>query len=159
MVCENGSYSEIFDEIVKISNEDIFPHTKFKTLFYSLISEISRKYIYDKIYTRELSNIAPTIEYMRSNPLTNMSLPELAEISHISESCFRRLFKKHFNMTPVEYIKEKKINKAKSLIRSNMYAINEVSQLVGYEAPSYFSKVFKKTTGMSPGEYRDRFRL
>lgn len=159
IVCKERMYGDIFDNLVKISNSEYFSHTAFKALLYSMITEISKEYALDKIHTKDFYNIAPSVEYLKKNLLTNISVSELAKLSHISESCFRRQFKKQFDMTPSEYLTLQKINKAKKLLQNNMYSLYEISQISGYEDLSYFSKVFKKKTGISPGKYREKFQI
>ena len=57
-------------------------------------------------------------------------------------------------MNPLQtYVSAIKIEKAKELIASHQYMMYEVSDLLGFDTPFYFSKVFKKVTGMSPKEY------
>lgn len=161
IVCESikNIFSDIFDEAVTICDTYPFSHIAFKALIYSVITEISKQYITDKMYSKEFYSIAPSIEYLRKNLYSDISISELAKISHLSESCFRRLFKKHFGIPPSDYINSQKIKKAKKLLQSNMYSINEISQILGYDDPSYFSKVFKKQTGFSPGKYRTCFQM
>ena len=57
-------------------------------------------------------------------------------------------------MTPMQYITFLRITRAKELLRSTDYSIQEISSMVGYENPLYFSRIFKKQTGYSPSEYR-----
>ena len=161
IVCKsaNSLFSDSFDEAVKVCDTYPLSHMNFKALMYSIISEISKQYINDKIYSKEFYSIVPSIEYLKKNPYSNITIPELAGISHISESCFRKLFKKHFGISPSEYLSNQKIKNAQKLLQNNMYSIYEISQILGYNDSAYFSKVFKKQTGLSPKKYRTQFQV
>lgn len=57
-------------------------------------------------------------------------------------------------MSPMQYILMNRINNAVSLLETTDYNVNEISTIVGYENPLYFSRLFKKQKGVSPTEYR-----
>ena len=57
-------------------------------------------------------------------------------------------------VTPMQYIISLRIQQAQRLLGTSEYNVTEVSSLVGYDNPLYFSRLFKKQTGMSPSEYR-----
>ncbi|WP_334137566.1 helix-turn-helix transcriptional regulator, partial [Muricomes intestini] len=67
-----------------------------------------------------------------------------------------QLFKKSMNVGVSEYINMQKIEESKKLLGETTLKIYEISERLGYESSFYFSKVFKKITGMSPKEYRSR---
>lgn len=154
----NNIFSDTFDAIV---NSCTYPLSfiNFKGLLYSLIAQLARLHIKADSYSKEYFIIAPSIDYMKKNPDENIAIPKLAEISHISESCFRRLFKKQFGISPSEYLANRKIKKAQKLLQNNIYSIYEISQMLDYSDSSYFSKVFKKQTGLSPRQYRSQFQI
>ena len=66
---------------------------------------------------------------------------------------YRKIFKEETGVTPVEYLLDIRIEKAKDLLLHN-FAVNEVANKVGFPDPYYFSKVFKKKTGISPKDYK-----
>ncbi len=68
---------------------------------------------------------------------------------------FRRLFQKETGRTPVKYLTELRINYAKQLLENRHNLIKDVACLAGYEDSYYFSRVFKKTTGKSPEEWKE----
>ena len=57
-------------------------------------------------------------------------------------------------ISPAQYILSLRIMNAQNLLERGVYNIREVAEVVGYENPLYFSRVFKKEVGMSPTEYR-----
>lgn len=54
----------------------------------------------------------------------------------------------------IQYILKKRIYNAEALLQNTQYNINEIAQIIGYDNPLYFSRVFQKTKGISPSEYR-----
>ncbi len=83
------------------------------------------------------------------------SIDYYARKSHLSLFQFIRNFKKLTGYTPVRYIEKIRIAKAKELLRDSSLSIAEISGIVGYSDPFYFSKVFKKASGETPTQFRD----
>jgi AraC-like DNA-binding protein/mannose-6-phosphate isomerase-like protein (cupin superfamily) len=83
-----------------------------------------------------------------------MSLSDLTAFSSLSASTVGRLFRAHLKMTPVSWILQTKMQRAKTLLRTTRLSVSEVGRRVGIEDPYYFSKCFKHETGQSPRAYR-----
>ena len=82
---------------------------------------------------------------------SSFKINKLHRLCGISDTYFRRIFEAEFNMTPQEYVVTGRISHAKSIIESGDFdSIKEVSELVGYNDPLYFSKAFRKVYGVSP---------
>lgn len=80
----------------------------------------------------------------------------LAEQFHVARNYFSRLFKKEMGEGCNEYITRKRIERAKQLLADSRLKTYEIAEQVGYHDTNYFSLAFKKNTGLSPKEYRDR---
>ena len=77
----------------------------------------------------------------------------------MSVSWFMRNFKQVTNQSPMQYILSIRIANAVSLLETTDYNVTEISTIVGYDNPLYFSRIFRKQKGISPTEYRKlRFR-
>ena len=87
-----------------------------------------------------------------------INIDEYARETHVSTSWFIRNFKACTGFTPMQYILSKRIYNAEVLLRDTDYNIAEISRIVGYDNPLYFSRVFRKTKKMSPSEYRKCIR-
>ena len=79
----------------------------------------------------------------------------LAELCGMSEVAFRKIFTNSMGITPLKYINNLKIATAKELLLSKSCTISKVAELSGFNCDSYFSREFKKHTGMSPIEYKN----
>jgi AraC family transcriptional regulator, arabinose operon regulatory protein len=78
-----------------------------------------------------------------------------AEISNLSIFQFIRNFKKATGLAPAKYIERIRIAKAKELLCDSNLSVTEISYIIGYKDPFYFSKVFKRSTGLTPSVFRN----
>jgi YesN/AraC family two-component response regulator len=102
---------------------------------------------YCKLVTKTMSIIAR--EYTG-----NISIPRIAERLLISPSHLMHVFKENVGRTVNDYITEFRLLKAKHILKHEPYRnIGDVAQMVGYSDEKYFGQVFKKHTGMTPGEF------
>lgn len=83
-----------------------------------------------------------------------ISIQDYAESRNMSVCWFQRNFKQIVNHTPMQYLLTIRVNNAASLLETTDYSMAEISAIVGYEDPLYFSRLFRKLKGMSPSEYR-----
>lgn len=102
----------------------------------------------------EDNRIAKTVLYIRKHLNEAIELEKLAEISCLSKDHFIRLFKKELGTTPLQYINQKKIEKAQLLLSTEELAVKEIAFQLAFDDYSYFNRLFKKTTGVTPQEYR-----
>ena len=96
-------------------------------------------------------------EYIEKNIAEKMSVEELATKYAIGRRHFERRFKKATNNTPAEYIQRVRIEAAKKEFENSNKNVNEVMWDVGYTDTKAFRTIFKKVTGISPIEYRNRY--
>lgn len=89
-------------------------------------------------------------QYSRHDLSTDVLCLQLA----ISSGYLSRIFKKHTNMTVIEYIMDFRVEKAKELANSTDLKNYEIADAVGYSDPGYFSTIFRKTSGKTLSEYR-----
>lgn len=76
---------------------------------------------------------------------------------NISASHLRNLFHSKYAKSPVQYLIEKRINYAKTLLLYSDYSVAEISEICGFDSPFYFSRTFKKRTGIPPSSYKKEF--
>ena len=82
-------------------------------------------------------------------------LDDVAAETLLSPAYFSKIFKEQTNDNFTHYLNKLRIEKSKSLLRNSSISLVDIAGMVGYEDQSYYSKVFKKITGSTPGKYRD----
>lgn len=92
---------------------------------------------------------------MRTLP-KDIEIEDYAKSRHMSCCWFIRCFKQQMGVPPLKYLTQIRINRARELLTGTDYTISEISEIAGYNNPLYFSKLFKKQTGVSPKAYRER---
>ena len=96
------------------------------------------------------------MHFFNENYTKDISVEDYAKERHISTCWFIRSFKQVTKMTPMQYILSLRINGAISLMDTTTYNISQIAASVGYDNPLYFSRLFKKHTGFSPSEYKNK---
>lgn len=97
---------------------------------------------------------AEAIVYIDKNYMLDISDEKLASLSGVSVQHFCRVFKAETSMRPLEYIAERRMAEAKSLLVNSDMHIGDIGKKVGYSDRNYFGIVFRRAEGVSPGEYR-----
>ncbi len=89
----------------------------------------------------------------------NISIEKLAELAYLSPSHFHKIFKKYLGVSPIEYINKKRIDFAKKLLsEKKTYDLKTIGYLSGFNSISYFNRIFKKYTSLTPGQYRNKIK-
>lgn len=97
-------------------------------------------------------------EYVSYNYMHKILLSDLASVLHLSRPYLSSLFKNEVGFTFPEYLTQFRLNKAKEILAKEDIQISEVANIVGYSDYAHFSKSFKKQTGLSPKEYREKHK-
>ena len=93
-------------------------------------------------------------QYFTDNYSSDISIEEYASSRGMSISWFIRNFKKFTGITPMHFIVATRISNAQLILETTKYSISEISRIVGYDNPLYFSRLFHKVKGFAPSEYR-----
>jgi AraC family transcriptional regulator len=104
--------------------------------------------------TRPVSRFREVQTFIRKNIDKNISINELAAMFQVSPDHFTRAFKKETGHKPLEYINQKRIEKAQLLLVVSSLTVNEILVKTGFNSASYFIRIFKSVTGLTPLEYR-----
>lgn len=104
------------------------------------------------------NRIQKIISHIRKNIYTLIDIDSLADISCLSKDHFIRLFKKETGTTPLQYINQKKIEKAQLILITDNMPVKNIAYLLAYEDHSYFNRLFKKVTGITPQQYRKIYK-
>ena len=98
-------------------------------------------------------------QYTLENYAENITLNKIASIAHITPHAFCKYFKQHTRKTYNNFLNEIRINEAcKKIISGNYDGISTIAYKTGFNSAINFNRVFKKTTGMSPSDYKREFR-
>lgn len=104
---------------------------------------------------RSLMVVYEIKDYIDLHFMDDISVESLADQFQISVSHFNRIFKQSFQVNCKEYITTVRVEKAKEYLTGSVLTVSEVGSMVGYSDANYFTKVFRKKTGMTPKEYRN----
>ena len=100
--------------------------------------------------------LAPAIEEIESGDFgRELHVRHLADLCSVSEVYFRRLFSDAYGISPKEYLIRRRIDYAKTLLRSGQFAVSEVARLSGYAEPCHFSREFTRRVGVSPVKFEE----
>lgn len=130
----------------------------------------NRKNVLESLWDSIQTMILSRIEYRNTDPrveeVANAILQSFQDPDFSVDDCLgvggycpdhmRRLFRSHFGKTPHDYLTELRIKAAKKLLSSRStsnYSIAQISHMAGFHDVAYFSRIFKRTTGVSPGKY------
>lgn len=102
-------------------------------------------------------SIARAQHYMEQHYMDNITVSMLAELGYVSPSCFNRRFKKEVGITPIEYLIQIRIERAKILLRRKSIPVTEIAMRCGFSSNAYFSSCFQSRLGISPSEYREKY--
>ncbi|MFK5979342.1 MAG: helix-turn-helix domain-containing protein [Rhizobiaceae bacterium] len=97
--------------------------------------------------------------WLEEHTNSEITVAAMAERTKLSGRTFLRRFKKATGFTPNNYVQKLRIEKARGLLERTRIPVSEISWNVGYQDTSAFSRVFRATTGLTAGEYRNRFGL
>jgi len=103
---------------------------------------------------RHKDTIYKALDYIKRNYANPITLEEVANHVYLNPSYFSKIFKNEMNCTFVAYVNKVRINASKSLLLNNNIPLSDIIALVGFDDQSYFTKVFKKEVGITPGKYR-----
>lgn len=152
--------SDIISQIQKeLLGNDSFKEDYIKSLVTTLFIELARS---DQIVLLNqdkdaYSNINGVKKTMLKNFKNRWTLSELAALSSFSQSHFLTLYKQLYGKSPIDDLIDHRIDQAKIMLEGNMMNINEIATECGFNTPYYFSRTFKKRTGLSPSQYQAEF--
>lgn len=130
-------------------------------LIFILKREVRKRFSADREEQKENQKscflIQKVTDYIRENYQDpELSIKVLADYVYLTPTYLSNLFKRHMNITIGQYLTDLRICEAKKKLRDPKYKMYQISELVGYKDPNYFAKIFKKKTGCTPSEYRER---
>ena len=104
-------------------------------------------------------SLQKAIEYIDLHFQSNLKIVAIAKIAGLSESGLTRVFKKHLGLSSAHYVLDCRIREATSLLQHTQETIDSIAEKTGFTNRFYFTRMFKKTTGHSPAEFRKEHAL
>ncbi len=134
-------------------------HSKCLSEIYDVITMISNEHAFASSLAGKYGMIHKSVKYIENN-YSNPDLytPLLAEMSGMGETYYRNIFIAVFNTPPTKYIQQYRIDKSKELLVNSELSIDTIAIKVGFANASYFCKVFKSLTGMTPSDFASKGR-
>jgi len=117
-----------------------------KSLSNTLPQKITKSKSDSEIFSRVL-------DYLEQKICTQITIEEICKDNLVGRSQLQKIFKAQTSLGIIEYFSKMKIETAKELIRTNHMNFTQISEYLGYSSIHYFSRQFKKVTGMTPSEY------
>ena len=100
------------------------------------------------------SPVRRAIAYMNGKSGSVISRWQVAEAAGVNEDYLTRIFHREIGVSPWEYLSLYRIHAAKELLISTAFPVRDIAAETGFQDPAYFSRVFRKAAGMSPGDFR-----
>jgi len=147
---------QIFGLNYKFLNEINDYHTIDELAFW--LSKIMARFtdcVFNLASAKHVDVMYKAIDYIKRNYMNKITLEEVASHVYLSPSYFSKIFKEEMKVNFNTYLNMVRIEVSKKLLLNDSIDLVDVSNMVGYEDQSYFSKVFKKMTGVSPGKFRE----
>ncbi|MGB9781069.1 MAG: response regulator [Caldanaerobacter sp.] len=140
---------EYIEEILKIGDV-----RELKVFFMKMLREMVENI--DTINRKKWDGITlKIINFLEENFDKDISLEDVAREVNMSYHYFSKFFKERVGENFIDYLTNLRIKKAMELLKNSGLSIKEVSYKVGYSDPNYFSKIFKKVTGITPTDFRE----
>ncbi|MDI6617095.1 MAG: AraC family transcriptional regulator [Clostridiales bacterium] len=124
---------------------------------YIFLSKLIKQYKFQNKSKHNNANyVEKAINYVKCNYSRDLTIQELADFIGVDRSQLFRLFKLQTNISPQQYIINYRIAKACELIKTTNLSVEEIARSVGFKYPSYFFRIFKRETAMTPLQYKNK---
>ncbi|MDP4133483.1 MAG: AraC family transcriptional regulator [Bacillota bacterium] len=111
-------------------------------------------YVFEFNDVKHADVLFKAMNYIKQNYKEKLSLDDICANVYLSKSYLSKIFKDEMKCTLTNYISSVRVEKSKSLLLDNSLSLADVASMVGFEDQSYYTKVFKKNEGVSPGKYK-----
>ena len=138
----------LFNQMDEFSCQEELDFGKLSSFCYSFLLTLAEL----AIISPRPEELQKALRFMRSSLNGSLSLTDLAKYAGVSQATLYRLFREYFDSSPINYFLEQKMAKAKTLLQ--YFPVKQVSVILNFSTPQYFSNEFKKRYGISPKNFR-----
>lgn len=146
----SGGFSEIFDAYIR---DGAFRDMELSYALEGLLVALAKALVPKESSARPLSR---SLSYIKTSYTDDISVRDLAAMESVSVSRYNVLFKETVGVSPIRYVTALRMNKARALLEATDLPIKKIGEIVGYADNHFFSKAFKKHTGICASEYRSK---
>lgn len=158
---ESSEFTSIFSKLISANidkyqqketqDQALLPPLECQELFFRLLSFVQ---VFQPQRNSSELLAANIMEYILQNFHTQLTLDSIADYFNFHPVHIIRCLKREYGITPNKAVIQVRIDNAKKMLITSNLSINKISDFVGFSSPSYFNKVFREYTGMTPKEYR-----
>ena len=146
---------EIFDTLQQESSTEQMSYATSVFFHFLGIIRCSNQNKKESETIRESNIIDTSLKFMRENLHKHLSLKNMAEHVNLSVSYFSRIFIAQIGTSPSKYLAQLRMEKACHYLEETEMKVNQISPLVGFDDPLYFSRLFTNYLKLSPTQYRE----
>ncbi|MBV8389500.1 MAG: helix-turn-helix transcriptional regulator [Mucilaginibacter sp.] len=152
-VYEKNAYYKGYQELNNTVSDSVFFETQ------GIILQLISRFLNSQRFKAENGDPVPSkildaTRYIQLNLKENITVNHLAGRANLHQDYFSRLFVKYTGQRPLTYLHEKRIERAQYLIATTALSFGAIAEKTGFENLPHFSKIFKKVTSLTPGEYK-----
>ncbi len=139
-------YNTVCQDILEVVLLLLMRHSRFTVTFIPSVRKSSRE-------------CAIVRRYIENHFKESLTLDDLAAVAHVSKYYLVHSFNREYGTSPINYLLSCRIQESRYLLSKTELPLSQISGLLGFSSPSYFSQSFKRIQGISPVEYRHRSKL
>ena len=146
----------VFEYSKSMPNSDITLDAQAEIITHWIIRSIMGETFDMRAVSSDYS-VARAQHYMEQHYSENITVSKLAALGYVSSSCFNRRFKKETGITPIEYLIEIRLERARTMLKRRNISVTEIALRCGFGSSAHFSSCFQSKVGISPTEYRNKY--
>jgi transcriptional regulator GlxA family with amidase domain len=145
--------------VARLGGEELAQQTA-RMLLIDTQRQSQAPYVSEALMQKPRNSLSEKAEQFLMHQLhEDVSVSQLAEHCGTSERSLLRHFRSHLGVTPQAHIQHLRVERAKALLETTHLSFDEIVERCGYSDSASFRKLFKRATAITPGDYRERFRL
>ena len=145
--------------IARTGGEELAQQTS-RMLLIDMERQSQAPYVSDALMAKPRNSLSEKAEHFLNHELhREISVAELADHCGTSERSLLRHFRSHLGVSPLAHIQHLRVERAKALLETTHLSFDEIVERCGYSDSASFRKLFKRATAITPGDYRERYRL